>query len=256
MNNTKQIIDNHKKRILNSSKHINDTTDNSNTKDTKNCSCQQKITCPLNRNCLQSSLIYHATITRKDNSTTETYIRLAENNFKTRYRNHTASFQHTKHRNSTELSKHIWTLKENNIDHFISWRILSSRSPYNSASKRCNLCFKEKLLIICQPELSSLNKSYELVYCVTIEQSIEIYHDAYFAGLNNRCGYAHYVYYIYIYIYRHSLWCTLEFMGITEIQGMKRWQKKKNALCIKTKLFILLWLKKNRERLYTNNWAL
>ena len=45
--------------------------------------------------------------------------------------------------------------------------------------------------------------------------------------------------------------CTLEFMGITEIQGMKRWQKKKNALCIKTKLFILLWLKKNRERDYT-----
>ena len=111
-----------------------------------------------------------------------------------------------KTQNSTELSKHIWTLKENNIDHFISWRILSSRSPYNSASKRCNLCFKEKLLIICQPELSSLNKSNELVYCVTIEQSIEIYHDAYFTGLNNRCGYICilcilYFVYIYIYIY-------------------------------------------------------
>ena len=61
----------------------------------------------------------------------------------------------------------------------------------------------------------------------------------------------HIMYIIYIYIYRHSLWCTLEFMGITEIQGMKRWQKKKNALCIKTKLFTLLWLKKNRERDYT-----
>ena len=107
MNNTKQIIDNHKKGILNSSKHINDTTDNSNTKDTKNCSCQQKIACPLNRNCLQSSLIYHATVTRKDNSTPETYIRLAENNFKTRCRNHTALFQHTKHRtlpNSANIS--------------------------------------------------------------------------------------------------------------------------------------------------------
>ena len=181
MNNTKQIINNHNRCILNSSKHINDTTDNTNTKDTKNCSCQQKFTCPLNGNCLQSSLIYQATITRKDNSTTETYIRLAENNFKTRYRNHTASFQHTKHRNSTKLSKHIWTLKEKNIDHFISWHILSSRSPYNSASKRCNLCFKEKLLIICQPELSSLNKSNELFSCVTIEQSIEIYHDVHFA---------------------------------------------------------------------------
>ena len=250
MNNTKQIINNHNKRILNSSKHINDTTDNTNTKDTKNCSCQQKITCPLNGNCLQSSLIYEATITRKDNSTTETYIRLAENNFKTRYRNHTTSFQHTKHRNSTKLSKHIWTLKEKNIDHFISWRILSSRSPYNSASKRCNLCFKEKLLIICQPELSSLSKSNELVYCVTIEQSIEIYHKAYFADFSNRCGYVYFVYYTYIYKYILCGTCTLEFMGITEIQGMKRWQEREKALCIITKLFISLWLKK-RERDYT-----
>ena len=124
---------------------------------------RQKNTCPLNGNCLQSSLIYHATVTRKDNGTIETYIGLTENDFKTRYRNHTASFRHTKHRNSTELSKHIWTLKENNFNHFISWRILSSRSPYNSANKRCNFCLKEKLFIIRRPELSSLNKRNELV---------------------------------------------------------------------------------------------
>ena len=161
MNNTKQIIDNHNKCIVNSSKHINDTIDNTNTKDSKTCSCRQKITCPLNGNCLQSSPIYQATVAREDNTTTETYIRLTENDFKTRYRNHTASFRHTKHRNSTELSKH--TLKENNINHFISLRILSSRSPYNSANKRCNLCLKEKLLIICRPEISSPNKRNELV---------------------------------------------------------------------------------------------
>ena len=124
---------------------------------------RQKNTCPLNGNCLQSSLIYHATVTRKDNGTIETYIGLTGNDFKTRYRNHTASFRHTKHRNSTELSKHIWTLKENNFKHLISWRILSSRSPYNSANKRCNFCLKEKLLIIRRPELSSLNKRNELV---------------------------------------------------------------------------------------------
>ena len=85
MNNTKQIIDNHNKRILNSSKHINDTADNTNTKDSKTCNCRQKNTCPLNGNCLQSSLIYQAAVTRKDNNTTETYIRLTENDFKTRY---------------------------------------------------------------------------------------------------------------------------------------------------------------------------
>ena len=106
---------------------------------------------------------YAVTFTHKDNNTTETYIGLTENDFKTRYRNHTASFRHAKHRNSTELSKHIWTLKDNNIEHFISWRILASHSPYNSSSKRCNLCLKEKLLIICRPELSTLNKRNELV---------------------------------------------------------------------------------------------
>ena len=91
---------------------FNDTANNTNTKDAKTCSCQQKNTCPLNGNCLQSSLIYRATVTRKDNRTTETYIGLTENDFKTRYRNHTTSFQYTKHRNSTELSTLIWTLKE------------------------------------------------------------------------------------------------------------------------------------------------
>ena len=108
MNNTKQIIDNHNKCILNSSRHIDDTADNTNT---KACNCRQKNICPLKGKCLQSSLIYQATVTRKDNSTNQTYIGPTENDFKTRYRNHTASVRHTKHRHSTELSKRISTLK-------------------------------------------------------------------------------------------------------------------------------------------------
>ena len=90
-----------------------------------------KNTCPLNGNCLQW-VIYQATVKRNDNNTSETYIGLTENALKTRYRNYTASFRHTKHRNSTELSKHVWSLKDNNIG-----------SSYNSSSKRCNLCLKE-----------------------------------------------------------------------------------------------------------------
>ena len=161
MNNTKQIIDNHNKRILKSSEH-NDTP-TSKTKDNKTCNCRQKDACPLDGNCLQPSVIYQATVTSKDNPTPETYIGLTENEFKTRYRNHIASFRHTRSRNSTELSKHIWNLKDNNIDYSISWRILSSTKAYNSASKRCNLCLKEKLLIICRPDISTLNKRNELV---------------------------------------------------------------------------------------------
>ena len=73
MNNTKQIIDKHNKLILNSSKH-DETTGNR--VDKKSCNCRQKVTCPLNGNCLQSSVIYQATVTRNDNNTTETYIGL------------------------------------------------------------------------------------------------------------------------------------------------------------------------------------
>ena len=111
----KEIIDNYNKRILTASIQIDNTAtaaaatiDNN-----KTCNCRQKNTCPLDGNCLQSSVIYQATVTRQDNNTTETYMGLAENNFKTRYRSHIASFRHSKHRNSTELSKHIWTLKDN-----------------------------------------------------------------------------------------------------------------------------------------------
>jgi len=163
MNNTKQIIDNHNKRIITASSATEIANSAPTTTNNKTCNCRQKDTCPLDGNCLQTSVIYQATVTRKDNNTSETYVGLTENSFKTRYRNHTASFRHAKHRNSTELSKHVWTLKDNMIEYFISWRILSSHSAYNSTTKRCNLCLKEKLTIICQPKLSTLNKRNELV---------------------------------------------------------------------------------------------
>ena len=38
-----------------------------------------------------------------------------------------------------------------------------SRLPYNSSSKRSNICLREQFLIICRPELLTLNKRNELV---------------------------------------------------------------------------------------------
>ena len=142
MNNTKQIIDNHKKRILHSS-YSSYSKYNKNSKTNKTCNCLQKNNCPLNGNCLQSSVVYEATVTRNDDNTSKTYIGLTATDFKTRHRNHTTSFRHAKHKNSTELSKHIWTLKNDNIDYSISWRVLLSHSSYNSSSNRCNRCQKK-----------------------------------------------------------------------------------------------------------------
>ena len=117
-------------------------------KATKNCNCREKNACPLNRHSLQTLVIYQASVAWKDNNKTETYIGLAENKFKVRYRNHHATFHHNKERNSTEPSKYVWSLQDNNIEHSISWQILSSHQPYNCSSKRCNLCLKETFFII------------------------------------------------------------------------------------------------------------
>ena len=75
---------------------------------------------------------------------------------------HTASFRHKSKTNETELSKHIWTLNDNNKPFTIKCRVLKQCKPYNSISNKCNLCLFEKYVIICKKNLCSLNKRNEL----------------------------------------------------------------------------------------------
>ena len=63
------------------------------------------------------------------------------------------SFQHKKHTNSTELSKHIWELKKNNKRHNIKW----------STETICNLCLSEKLCIIKAHSSNLLNERDEMI---------------------------------------------------------------------------------------------
>ena len=76
--------------------------------------------------------------------------------------NHTASFRHQSKRNETELSKHIWALKDNNKPFNIKWRIIKQCRPYSNVSNKCNLCLFEKFIIIYRKNLCSLNKRDEL----------------------------------------------------------------------------------------------
>ena len=110
MPNIKQTIDNQNKqklRLFNNSAPENE--------ESKPCNCRKMDECPLDGNCLQAAVIYQAKVTRTDNNTHETYVGLTENDFKTHYRNHTASFRNIASRNSTELSKYVRSLKDNNI---------------------------------------------------------------------------------------------------------------------------------------------
>ena len=68
-----------------------------------------------------------------------------------------------KYTNSTELSKYIWKLRDNNQDFNIKWTVISRARPYNNISKRCDLCLTEKLMIITAKPDRILNKRSELI---------------------------------------------------------------------------------------------
>ena len=127
------------------------------------CNCRQQNACPVRGKCLNKGIVYQAIVTREDSNDESSYVGLAEGKFKTRYANHNTSFRYEKYRNSTELSKHVWSLKDADVKFSIQWKILKKCKPYSAITKRCNLCLYEKFVIIRHPELSSLNCRNELV---------------------------------------------------------------------------------------------
>ena len=45
-------------------------------------------------------------------------------------------------------SRHVWSLKEKNINFEIGWKILERSGPYRKGSRRCDVCAAEKHLIL------------------------------------------------------------------------------------------------------------
>ena len=78
------------------------------------------------------------------------FLGLCDTSFKSRYRNHTCSFRNERYRNSTELSKYVWGLKDKKTDYQIRWRSIRHARSYSNVTKKCNLCLWEKYYIICR----------------------------------------------------------------------------------------------------------
>ena len=145
-------------------KHNMKVTNDNNDDDTKNlqqCNCRNKEQCPLDNKCLTSSVIYNAKVTTENGA--KNYIGLTAGTFKQRYTQHKATFKNRRYTNSTELSKHIWNLCDNNQDFNIKWSIISRERHYNNISKCCDLCLTEKLMIITAKQDALLNKRSELI---------------------------------------------------------------------------------------------
>ena len=99
---------------------------------------------------LKMSSTMHLPVTTS--TTKETYIGLCDTTFKVRYRNHICSFR----------NKYIWSLKDQKIAYQIKWRKIKQARSYSNVSKRCKLCFWEKVFILRRPEMSTLNSRNEL----------------------------------------------------------------------------------------------
>ncbi|KAL9986499.1 hypothetical protein ACROYT_G000660 [Oculina patagonica] len=153
MSNVKTIISSHNKAQIRKTTNQSEEIDN-------NCNCRKKNSCPLEGNCNVRSIVYQAEVVTPQ--TKETYIGLCDTTFKERYRNHTCSFRNERYKNVTELSKYVWSLKEQKINYQIKWRKVKQARSYSNVNKKCNLCLWEKYFIICKPEMSTLNQRNEL----------------------------------------------------------------------------------------------
>ena len=127
----------------------------------KECDCRTKANCPVQNKCLQKGVVYQATITRDDEKV-DTYIGLTATTFKERWRNHRSNFKTRNPKNSTSLSKHVIKLQDQNVGFEISWKIVSSATPFNHVTNECKLCVREKYFIIFKPEMATLNDRNEI----------------------------------------------------------------------------------------------
>ena len=66
---------------------------------------------------------------------------------KVRFANHNKDFNHEHHKKSTELSKYIWSLKEDQITSTIRWSIVE-KVYHRTKINFCPLCLAEKLNLI------------------------------------------------------------------------------------------------------------
>ena len=108
----------------------------------------------------KKGVVYQATVTQTNTMREAIYIGITENEFKTRFNQHTSSFRHSHKSSATSLREHIWKLKENNTDHTETCKILEKAQPYSPTTGKCNLCTTEKAYIAYTHP--SLNKRREL----------------------------------------------------------------------------------------------
>ena len=129
------------------------------------CNCRVKESCPLNSDCLQSSVVYSCKIT--SNNTTEDSphywpYRKHIYTFKDRLYKRINSFKCETKKNSTKPSNYLWDKKKDKQEISFRWYIKEKAKSYSPVPKRCKLCLSEKYHILFS-EKKLLNKQNEII---------------------------------------------------------------------------------------------
>ena len=152
MPNVEKIISAHNKKILKTKKLKIEP-----------CNCRRKKDCPLagsKNSCRTENVIYKAEV--KSDKEIKTYIGLTSSELKKRISSHKTDFKYEKHKESTKLSKYIWSLKENKTEFEIKWNIVKKVKKIKNGDKMCRLCVNEVNFIL-KNKNSPLNSRNELM---------------------------------------------------------------------------------------------
>ena len=158
MLNMGSIISSHNHKILKSEKKT--------VTPSRACNCDKPEDCPLKGHCTGvQCVVYKATISAP-NHAEKYYYGLSEPEFKSRYANHKSSLKYPSKRNTTELSKYYWELRDKGVDKKdikVDWRIERQAHKYKCGTRRCDLCLTETLVITLADKSTMLNKRSEII---------------------------------------------------------------------------------------------
>ena len=127
------------------------------------CNCEGGAgDCPVQGVCKQAGVVYEACVKERISKKVQTYTGLTGRPFIKRWSEHQRNFDNPAQKSETSLSIHVWELKERGVEHDVSWRILDRATTFNPATKKCNLCTKEKYFIMYEHRSSTLNKRSEV----------------------------------------------------------------------------------------------
>ena len=153
MPSIEKIISKHNKRVLGKNQPQNQPA--------TNCNCRVPRDCPLSGSCQESAIVYKAEVSSSQGK--KTYIGSTETSFKLRFANHKQSLEKSDKSTQTSLSKYVWELKNQQVEHTIKWEIVKRSSPYKCGTRICDLCLSEKFFILTADPLNCINRNSELL---------------------------------------------------------------------------------------------